>query len=834
MFAVCFEYSFKTKTQFPFWSEISSRNDRMSLKPLSVAIRALWRNPSFAIISTLVLVLGIGANTAIFTVINSVLLRPLPYRDADRIVAIKTFWTTRQEAGSVSEPNFRDWQQQNKTLDAVALFDDRIVSVFVDKAAERIIVSTVSGDFFRVFGVEPVLGRTFLPQEEVQGSNPVAVISQDFADRSFPGGNILGRSIKLWQQNFTVVGVLPRGFHFDDGSDIWVPRIWNPTSVATHGSEFRDSYHYDVYGRLKPGVTIERAQADMKTIATRLANTYPEDASTSAVVLGLQDQMSSDIRGTLYLLACVVFLLLLIACSNVANLLLAKLALRGHEFALRVALGSSRGRIIKQLLTEAFVLALPAGALGLLAGWLSAKALEQFGPEGLTKLGPPQFDWRVAAFAFFVACISTVMFGVAPALKASATNVNETLRQGGSHGVVRGGMGRLRAGIIVFEIAISMSLLIGATLLIRTLSALSKTDRGYRVESIWVMDSIFPAATIEDSRRAVVFYDQLLQDAKAIPGMKKVAGTSYLPNRSTASGKFSIEGRSDPAPGNQISQQAGFILVSPDYFQTLEIALMSGRTLNDNDRAETPLTCLVNTALVRAAFPHEDPIGRRIKTGLDGTDYMTIVGIVADIRQKGIEQLPTPIIYMPFQQHPLAAKSMKILFHSAEDPSIANRELLTVSTRLDPEVAIRFLPLTDVLDRSLAPSRFRSTILGVLAGLALILALGGLYGVMSYAVAQRRPEFGVRVALGAQRREIIALVLTQGSRLIVPGILLGAIIGLAFNKVMMSFVYGVKTTDPAVYVGVAAILGAVALCALYVPALRAASVDPMQVMRSQE
>ena len=803
-------------------------------RDIRFAIRSLRKNPAFTIISLTILILGIGANIAIFSVVNAVLLRPLPYRNADKIVEVQTVWQQRHEKGYVSAPDFQDWHQQSQSFEALAMYDDRETSVFVNNAAERVMAATVTGDFFRVFGVQPVLGRTFLPEEEVQGSNPVALVSEEFFDRAFHGRReALGQTIKLWQRDFTLIGVMPRGFHFESDVNVWVPAVWNPINVALNGKEFRDGYHYEVFGRLKQGATLKQAQVEMQAIAARLAGTYKEDTNISAAVTGLQDSMTSGIRSTLYFLFLAVFLVLVIACSNVANLLLAKVALRKQEFALRVALGASRTHIVTQLLTEALVLAVPAGVLGLLLGWLSAKGLGRLAPASFTQLSSLTLDWRVACFAILAAIVSTVMFGLAPAFQGSNVNLNKSLREGGSYTVVRGGMGRLRAGIIVLEMAISMSLLIGAGLMIRSFSALAGTNRGYRVEGTWAMESMFPAAGIEDSRRAVVFYDQLLQSAETMPGIQKVAAANYLPNGNTASGTFSIEGRNDSAAGGQIPEQASFILISPNYFNILGVSLLKGRDFNHGDSKDSQLTCIINSALARQYFPGEDPLGRRLKTGLDGTDYMTVVGVFGDIRQVAVNEPPKPAIYMPFQQHPLAAKSMRLLFRSTAGNQTVANELRSAAARLNPEVALRFLPLTEQLESTFAPSRFRSILIGLFAVLALVLASAGLYGVMSYSVTQRGPEIGVRVALGARPGQIIRLILKQGLWLISIGIVLGAIFALGFSRMMTSLVYGVKTTDPTIFAGVALILGGVALSAMYIPARRAAAVDPLRVLRPQ-
>lgn len=794
-----------------------------------VAVRSLKKNPVFTIVALTVLALGIGANTAIFSVVNAVLLRPLPYQHPERIVSVGTLWLKTRGIGQVSLPDFLDWRAQSGSFDAMSLYSDYPDDVFANNTPRRVNATFSDANLFKVFGISPVLGRVFA---ETDTQQPLAVLSDSFFQQTFHGDpSALGKTIKLEQRAFVVVGVMPAGFGFPNDSEVW---LFAPEFLK-HWGESRSAHNFRAVGLLKPGVTLEQVRAEMTAIGSRLAAAYPNDDSQKSVaVTPLHDQLVRSVRTTLYLLLAAVALVLLIACANVANLLLAKVAMRKQEIAIRSALGASQGAIVRQLLAEALALAIPAGAIGLLLGWWSAKALAHFAPEMLAQAKSVTLDWRVALFAAGVSLLSCIVFGLVPAFQARDVDVNSSLHSGGSTRVMDSGMGRLRGGIVMAEIAMSMALLIGSAILIRSLIALSAVDPGYRAQGITVMDLSYPASTPEQERQAVQFYSSLLQQGSTTPGVEAIAASTALPNDlgNGSNGTFWIEGRPDPAPGDYSSQNAGFMAVTPGYFHILGIPVVRGRDFSDRDQPDALQTCVINQALARKFFPGEDPIGHRIKTGYDSLNppFMTIVGVVGDVRQDSLDQPPLPYIYMPYMQHPGPATGLKVLFRGNESvaPSLA-----TVAHHLNPEIAIGFNPLTDLLDQSFAPSRFRSGLLALFAGLALLLALAGLYGVMSYTVAQRRGEIGVRMAMGAQRAQVVRLILAQGLWLVLPGIVIGAAFALATGKLFVSLVYGVKPSDPTTFAVVAMLLAIVALLAMYVPARRAAAVDPMLALRSE-
>src|SRR5579859_3347361 len=798
---------------------------------LRVAVRSLWKSPVFTLVSVTVLALGIGANTAIFSVVNAVLLRPLPYKNPDRIVAVQTLWLKTGHTGQVSFPDFLDWRKQSQSFEAMAFYQDWPHSIFAENNAAQVNAAIADAQLFKVLGVQPQLGRVYTEADRQQSGAQVMVIADTLYRRIFHGDpQVLGKLVKMDQREFTVIGVMPPGFDFPEQSELWAPGSSDFMNGAYSAS--RTGHNYRVIGLLKSGVSLQSVQAEMRTIGTRLAQQYPaDDSQKNVAVAPLHDELVRKVRMTLYLLVAAGALILQIACANVANLMLAKVTVRRREIAIRTALGASRAHIVRQLLAESLVLAAVAGTLGLMVGWWSAQGLAHVTPAELIANSHITLDWRVALFALTASLLCTIIFGLAPAFQASNTDVRGALQASGSYSIAGTGIGKLRASIVVAEIAMSMALLVGAAILIRSLIALNSVDPGYRVQGLMVMHSSYPATNLNDAKQAVKFYSSVLQEASATPGIENVAATNALPSQDHSNGSFSIAGRPDPAPGDFFSQSGGFMLVSPGYFHTLGIAFVGGRDFNEHDNPDGQLTCIVNEALARKWFSGQDPIGQRIKTGYDIVNgFMTIVGVVASVRQNSLEQPPTPEIYMPYQQHLLPATSMQILFRDTGSGASALR---SQARRLAPEVAVDFEPLANVVDEAFAPSRFRSGLLALIAGLALLLALAGLYGVMSYTVAQRRNEIGVRIALGAQKTQLAQLIVGQGLWLVVPGIVLGALVALGAGRLFVSLVFGVKASDPVTFIGIAALLASVALLAMYIPARRAAGIDPMVALRSE-
>lgn len=796
---------------------------------LRLAVRSLWKSPAFALVSITVLALGIGANTAIFSVVNAVLLRPLPYKNADRIVAVQTYWIPSQRTGQVSMPDFVDWHNQSQSFEQMAYYQDWPHSIFANDLALQVNAAVAEPAFFKVLGVQPQLGRLYLDNDRRESGTRVMVLSDLLWRQMFHSDpHVLGNPVKMDQRAYTVIGVMPPGFDFPRQSQLWVPDYSDYPAYA----QSRSGHNYRAIGLLKADVRLRQAQVEMKTIGARLAKQYPaDDSQKSVAVTPLHEELVQKVRMTLYLLLAAVALILMIACANIANLMLAKVTARRREMAIRAALGASRAEIVRQLLVESLVLSLTAGVVGLVVGWWSAQALAHITPAQLIANTSIAFNWQLALFALSVSLACTVIFGLAPAFQGSKADVREGLHASGGYAIAGGGMGKLRAAIVVSEIAMSMALLVGAAVLIRSLIALNSVDPGYRVQGLTLMRSSYPVGNVDDAKQAVAFYASLLSDASSIPGIKDVAATNAPPTESASNGNYSIEGKPDPPPGDFMTQNAGFMSVSPNYFHVLGIGFISGRDFNEHDNPVGQLTCIVNQELADRSFPGENPLGHRIKTGYDTVSgYMTIVGVVAGVRQDSMERPPVPYIYMPYQQHPFPGSYMQVLF---ADHGGAAAALRSDAHRLNPEVAVDFVPLVSVLDQAFAPSRFRTGLLSLFAALALTLAVAGLYGVMSYTVEQRRSEIGVRMALGAQKANVQQLILGQGLWLVLPGVALGCVLAFAAGKLFTSLVYGVSPSDPATLLLIAALLVGVACLAMYIPARRAANVEPIVALRSE-
>ncbi|MGI8745256.1 MAG: ABC transporter permease [Bryobacteraceae bacterium] len=795
------------------------------------AIRSLRKNPGFTILAIAVLALGIGANTAIFSVVNAVLLKPLAYQQPDRLMLVFTLWKQSGNRGSVSAPDFHDWHDQNSVFESMAYYDyiaDR-TPVTAGTEPELVVAAEVTPEFFGTMRVQPVAGRLFLPQEMQKGGSPAVVIGSSFARRHFGSpAAALGRHIKMAGFNFNVAGVLPPGFQFPPECD-----LWSPANTLFPETTSRTAHNYRVVARLKPGVTVDRAQAQMTTIGQRLANQYPENSSKGVAVVPMQEQMVRNIRPTLYLLLAAVGVLLLIACANVANLLLAKATSRTREIAIRAAVGATRGRIVRQLVTESAVLGVISGCVSLLIAAWGVHALIALAPAGIPRLQETGVDGRVLLFTLGLSLVTSLIFGLAPALQTSKADLNSALKQGSNRTVDAGGANRTRSILVIAEIALSMMLLSGAALLIKSFIALNNTDAGYRTENLLVMDTFAPGGGLAENQRAVRFYDRLLSEAANVPGVQTVGATGSLPGSVQSNGLYLIEGRPKPAPGDFVSQQAIFAVVSPHYFDALGIPLRRGRDFEGRDREGGPMTCIINDALARVSFPNEDPIGRRIQIGYDTSEYMAVVGVVGDFRQTGLDRAPGPEIFMPYGQHSRGGAHMSVVGRTQSDPSGIVTSWRKLVRSLDPNVPVKFTTMRQTVAESIAPPRFRTLLLGTLAGLAVVLAMIGLYGVMAYMVGQRSAEIGLRMALGAARGDVLRLVMRQGLILTGIGLVLGMAGSLAATKLLANLLYGVTTTDPLAYAGGATLLALVAMVAVFIPAHRATRVDPLTALRQE-
>lgn len=799
---------------------------------LRYALRALFRQPSFAFTAILTLALGIGATTAIFSVVHAVVVRPLPFEQPDRLVSITNLWTRTGTIGStVSAPDFHDWEAQNASFASLAYFAGGETSISTESGADYAFAYLVTPRFFDTLGVRAARGRLF-SEEEVTPGGPLAVVITDaFWQRQYGGDQrAVGSTIRFADRIFTVVGVLPPIARHPSRAEIYAAS-WIRDETAS-----RSAHNYNVIGRLKPGVTIEQADAEMKAIASRLEQQYPEsNAGKLAQVILLQDRLVGSTRTTLYMLLGAVLLVLLVACANVANLLLARATAREREMVVRAAIGASRGRLVRQLLTESAVLALLSGLLGIWLARVGVAALVATAPATLPRVGEIRVDAVMLAFALLVALLSSVIFGLAPALQVSRVRLSEGIRQGGK-GTALGSRGSWpRSIFVVAEVALAVMLVVGAALLTRSLIALTSVEMGFAPEQLVVLRTQVPVRSyFEAGPQATAFYRDVLGDIRALPGVDAAGAVTSLPTLVRSNGGYQIEGRGELGKTGVRSPQALFTVVTPDYFRTLRVPVRRGRDFNDGDRRDAPFVAIINESLAREAFRDEDPIGHRIQCGLDTLEFMTIVGVVADVRTAGPSQPPLPELYMPYEQHPGPATALNIVVRTRlQDPLSLTETMQRKIRERNPDVPVKVSTMESTLQTAVAGPRFQTYLLVLFAGVALVLALAGIYGVMAYAVSQRIPELGVRIALGATPRQIMRLVLGQGAALAAIGLVTGLVLSLLSGRVLEGLLFGVRANDAGILIAVSVTVAVATLAACYVPARRAVKVDPMVALRAE-
>ncbi len=793
------------------------------------AARGLRRNPGFALLAVSVMALGIGANTAVFSVVNGVLLKPLAYRDPDRIVTLSTTWKNGSKLTLVDLPDLRDWHDQSTAFSAMASYRSSDEATTAGSSAQYVHVARVSPEFFEVLAVSPVTGRLFSADEQKSGDSTTALISYSYWQTHFgQDRTVLGRTLRISDQALTIIGVLPPRFHFPDKSDIWRP------SDAVDRTLPRTSLSFLGIGRLKPGVGLEQAQAQLSSIALRLQHQYPDsNKGRSVAVTTMRDDLVSDVRLTLYLLLGAVCLVLWIACANVATLLLAKATARTREIAIRAAVGAARSRIIRQLIAESLLLALMAGTVGLIVAMLASKALIVLAPADVPRLAEAGIDGPVLAFTFGASVICSLLFGLVPAIYASRIDLNGALKQSGARAVTAGRSTRVRGALVVAEIALSVMLLAGAGLLIKSFIALSNVSLGFRPERVLLMKTSLPVSGPEGEARARQFFRQLLSEISSVPGVSAAGATMGPPGDVASAGPYWIDHppvRSSFTP----DKDAVYSVVTPDTFAALGISLKSGRDFDDRDAANAPLTAVINERLARKASPGRNPIGRLLYTGFDSNEPMKIIGVVGDVRQWGPARKPDPEIYMPYEQHTSAAgATLNVVVRAAVSPDPLTATLQSTVHKLAPDAPVRFTTLEASLYEETAAPRFRTLLLSIFAGLALCLAIAGVYGVTAYVVGQRSNEIGLRMAMGATPGDVRRLILKQAMALAALGMTLGFVGSFAGTRLMTNVLFEVKPSDPATYAGVAVVLGLVVLSASYLPASRAARLDPLLALRQE-
>jgi putative ABC transport system permease protein len=790
---------------------------------LKYALRSLRKNPGFAALAVIVMALGIGANTAVFSVVNAVLLRPLAYKNPERIVELSPLGKKSGKSGGASSaPDFYDWHDQSTAFDAMAYYIQGRAPILLGTTAEYGFVGLVSKEFFKVFQIAPVLGRGF--SEEDWKNGQTALIGYSFWQSHFGGEpQAIGKTIHMVGKSFTVIGVMPAGFRFPGESDAWVT-----LNGLLRESESRSAHNYNVVGLLKPGVTIGQAQAQMSLIGERLEKQYQSNAGKGVAVLGMRDSLVRDVRFTLYLLLGAVSVVLLVACANMANLLLARATARSREIAIRAAVGASRGRIIRQLITESLLLSLIAGSLGLILAVWGARALIAIAPEDIPRLAETGIDTFVLAFTLGVSVVASLIFGLAPALAASRVDLNDALKQGG-RSAVGGGTGRLRSALVVAEIALSMILLAGAGLLVKSFIALNNVALGFQPEHLLVMEAFVPSQGLDMARQATQFHKRLLEDIRKLPSVSAAGGTMSPPGQTRSWGGYSIDHQEKL---NSAMPQAVFSVISPGALATLRIPLKRGRDFNDSDGYDAPFTAIINESLAKRSFPGQDPIGREILCGLDSVKPMRIVGVVGDVRQRGPAVEPWPEIYMPYEQHPYHAVVFNIVLRTSDTQALPDVLRRMVRER-SPDVPVKFTTMEASLSKNVAAPRFRTLLFVAFALLAVCLAMAGVYGVMAYVVGQRSNEIGLRMALGASQGDVLRMVLRQALTLTGIGVAIGVAGAMAATRLLTSFLFNVKPGDPLTYLGVAILLALVAIAASYLPARQATKVDPLAALRHE-
>ena len=788
---------------------------------LRFGARMLLKQPGFTLIAVLTLALGIGANTAIFSIVNAVLLRPFPYKEPGRLVILRE----RVSGGSgfsPSYPNFADWRAQNTVFDSMAAaLGNQSFNLTGAGEPERLQGRIVSAEFFSTLGIKPLIGRDFLAEEDRPGATPAAILSYGFWRRRFgEDPSVIGKRLTLNNQNFTVVGVTPPNFQFETEADLTVPIGLQAERFRLRGMDPGAG----VVARLKPGVSLRQAEAELNTIAARLEQQYPEsNKGRRARVTPLHEFFVGDVRQPLLILLGSVGLVLLIACANVANLLLVRSSARRKEMAVRMALGAGRRAIIRQLLTESVLLAALGAALGILLALWGASFIAGHLPDGAPRLHEARVDAPVLGFTLAVSLLTGLLFGLAPALQASRSNLTEGLREGD-----RGSSGRrqrLRSVLVVGEVALTLTLLVGAGLLIQSFWRVLQVDPGFKAQNLLTMQL---SVKNPDDQQVANFFEQLQQNVRSLPGVKSVAVSDGLPFDMANYPGFIIEDR--PSPDNK---GAGLrYTVSPDYFQTLGIELIKGRVFTAQDTRDSQLVAVINEVLAQRYFPNKDPLGKRLKQSLPNSPSYEIVGIVRHVEHYNLDGQNSvqPQFYTNFNQS--RARPINLLVRTDAEPlSLAAAVRAQVAALNKDQAVFNVRTMEQILARSVAARRFSMLLLTVFAVVALALASLGIYGLMSYAVAQRTREIGVRMALGAQSGDVLRLVIGQGMKLAFVGVATGLVASLALTRTMKNLLFGVSATDPATFATIALLLIAVALLACWLPARRATKVDPIVALR---
>ena len=801
------------------------------LKDIRYATRNLLKRPGFTLVAVITLALGIGANTAIFSVVNTILIRPLPYEQPDRLVVVSEIASGRPIGTSYL--NFVDWRNQNSVFENVAALRPReSFNLTGAGESERLQGRLVSANFLNTLGVRPIRGRDFLAEDDRPGATQVAILSQGLWQRRFGADeNIIGRQLTLNGQTFTVIGITPPNFQFGADTDVTVPIGLSADRFSLRGKD----PGVRAIARLKQDVPIERAQAELDTIAARLAEQYPDsNAGRGVRIESLRDNVIGDIRPTLLTLLGAVAFVLLIACANVANLLMTRSTGRQKEFAIRTALGAGRLRIIRQLLTESLLLAIAGGMAGLLLAIWGTALIISYLPEGIPRINEVSVDGSVLAFTLGATAVTGVLFGMVPALQSWNPNLSETLKEG--QRTSSGNRNRAGRFLVISEVALTLALLVGAGLLVKSFWRLSQVNPGFNPENLLTMQ-ISVSAGADEGERVASFLGDLQQNVQKLPGVESVSVSNGLPFEGANQPPFLIEEHAPPAPGKE---PIGILYnAAPGYIETMGIDLLRGRAFSPQDTRDTPRVALIDEVFARQHFPNEDPLGKRIKLAVPGSESHEIIGVVRHVEHVGLDgQTPTQAeFYFNFNQIPLAllpryVRRVNLLVRTSAEPLSLAAPVRSQIASLDKNQAVfNVRTMEQMLAQSVAARRFSMILLALFAVLALTLAAVGIYGVISYSVAQRTREVGIRMALGAQTMDVLKLVVRDGLATVMIGVGVGLIGALMLTRLMTTLLFGVTPTDLSTYATVAIGLIAVALLACYIPARRATKVDPLVALR---
>jgi putative ABC transport system permease protein len=793
------------------------------------ALRMLVRAPAFSLVAILTFATGIGVNTAVFSVVNGVLLEALPYPEPDRITMV---WLDNERQGIkediTSYPNYVDWRDQNSSYAHLAAVRTTSFNLTGAGEPERLPGALATANYFDVMGVPPLVGRVFTAENEIEGKDRVIVLSYGLWQRRFGGApDVVGRTFSLNGQPHEVIGVMPERLRWPEDAE-----LWKPLAPDQDDRQARFSFWLPVVGRLKPGIAVEQAQAEMSGISTRLAETYPNMRGFGAYVVPLKKQLVGTVeRGLLVLMGAVGFVLL-IACVNLANLMLGRTAARRRELAIRTALGAGRGRIVRQIVTEALVLALLGGALGVAFAYWATDFFVALGGDSIPRSDAIALDRRVLLFAFGLAALSALLSGLVPAFQASRAAAADHLREGGREGGSVASR-RTRNLLVAAEVALALVLLTGAGLLIRTLWNMQQLDRGFDASGITMATVSPPASSYPGPLEVRGFYARLLERVRALPGVESAAlTTGVLQPMLANSSIFSIEGRPLPPPEERVEYP--FEAVSPGFFETLRIAVVRGRTFSEQDHAEAPRAVVINETLAREGWPDQDPIGRRMRFGGPSSQapWMVVVGVIRDVHRVDPQRKIRPELYLCSLQ--VAPRTQTVVARAAGDPAAVISAIRREVQSIDPQLPLfRAGTLADALATTLTQPRFQATLLVVFAAVALLLATVGIYGVTAHAVSQRTQEVGIRMALGARGGDVLRLILRQHLQPALLGIAVGVAAAIALSRYLQSLLYGVRATDPTTLGMMALALLAVALLASWIPARRAMRVDPLVALRNE-